>query len=60
NLLRGEPLKLVHGERSQLTFLYIKDAIEVVLLMIRKWTDIQCGKPRHEVSVKELVELMIQ
>lgn len=34
NLLRGEPLKLVNGGQSQRTFLYIKDAIEAVLLMI--------------------------
>lgn len=34
NLLRGEPLKLVDGGKSQRTFLYIKDAIEAVLLMI--------------------------
>lgn len=34
NLLRGEPLKLVDGGESQRTFVYIKDAIEAVLLMI--------------------------
>lgn len=34
NLLHGEPLKLVDGGESQRTFVYIKDAIEVVLLMI--------------------------
>lgn len=34
NLLRGEQLKLVDGGQSQRTFVYIKDAIEVVLLMI--------------------------
>jgi len=34
NLLRGEPLKLVDGGQSQRTFVYIKDAIEAVLLMI--------------------------
>jgi UDP-apiose/xylose synthase len=34
NLLRGEPLKLVDGGISQRTFVYIKDAIEAVHLMI--------------------------
>lgn len=34
NLLRHEPLKLVDGGHSQRTFIYIKDAIEAVLLMI--------------------------
>ncbi|KAI8571189.1 hypothetical protein RHMOL_Rhmol01G0099600 [Rhododendron molle] len=34
NLLRHEPLKLVDGGQSQRTFVYIKDAIEAVLLMI--------------------------
>lgn len=34
NLLRREPLKLVDGGQSQRTFVYIKDAIEAVMLMI--------------------------
>lgn len=34
NLLRREPLKLVDGGQSQRTFIFIKDAIEAVLLMI--------------------------
>lgn len=34
NLLRHEPLKLVDGGVSQRTFVYIKDAIEAVMLMI--------------------------
>jgi dTDP-D-glucose 4,6-dehydratase len=34
NLLRREPLKLVDGGEVQRTFLYIKDAIEAVVLMI--------------------------
>ena len=33
-LLHGEPLKLMDGEHSQRTFLYIRDVIEAVLLMI--------------------------
>lgn len=33
-LLRSEPLKLVDGGQSQRSFVYIKDAIEAVLLMI--------------------------
>lgn len=32
--MRREPLKLVDGGQSQRTFVYIKDAIEAVLLMI--------------------------
>ena len=34
NLMRGEPLKLVDGGKAQRTFLYIKDAIQAVMLMI--------------------------
>jgi UDP-apiose/xylose synthase len=34
NLLCREPLKLVDGGESQRTFVYIKDAIEAVVLMI--------------------------
>jgi UDP-apiose/xylose synthase len=34
NLLRREPLKLVDGGESQRTFVYIKDAIDAVMLMI--------------------------
>jgi UDP-apiose/xylose synthase len=32
--MKGEPLKLVEGGESQRTFIYIKDAIEVVQRMI--------------------------
>ncbi|KAJ1440669.1 hypothetical protein SESBI_01736 [Sesbania bispinosa] len=65
NLLRGEPLKLVDGGQSQRTFLYIKDAIEAVLLMIENPERanghiFNVGNPHNEVSVKELAELMIQ
>ncbi|XLT54823.1 hypothetical protein HN873_047427 [Arachis hypogaea] len=65
NLLCGEPLKLVDGGRSHRTFLYIKDAIEAVLLMIDNLERangqiFNVGNPDNEVSVKELVELMIQ
>ncbi|KAI8552367.1 hypothetical protein RHMOL_Rhmol06G0261400 [Rhododendron molle] len=42
NLLRHEPLKLVDGGQSQRTFVYIKDAIEAVLLMI---TSLEREKP---------------
>lgn len=34
NLMKGEPLKLVEGGKSQRTFIYIKDAIDVVQRMI--------------------------
>ncbi|CBI40142.3 unnamed protein product, partial [Vitis vinifera] len=34
NLLYHEPLKLVDGGQSQRTFVYIKDAIEEILVMI--------------------------
>ncbi|KAM1807102.1 hypothetical protein ACFX11_030159 [Malus domestica] len=34
NLLRREPLKLVDGGQSQRTFVYIKDVIKAVMLMI--------------------------
>ncbi|TQE03969.1 hypothetical protein C1H46_010340 [Malus baccata] len=35
NLLRRDPLKLVDGGQSQRTFVYIKDVIEAVMLMIQ-------------------------
>ncbi|XLU98644.1 hypothetical protein S245_012984, partial [Arachis hypogaea] len=65
NLLCGELLKLVDGGRSQRTFLYIKDAIEAILLMIDNLERanghvFNVGNPDNEVSMKELVELMIQ
>ncbi|XP_061374105.1 UDP-D-apiose/UDP-D-xylose synthase 2-like [Gastrolobium bilobum] len=65
NLLRGEPLKLVDGGQSQRTFLYIKDAIEAVMLMIdnperANGHIFNVGNPDNEASVKELAELMIQ
>ncbi|KAH1220685.1 UDP-D-apiose/UDP-D-xylose synthase 2 [Glycine max] len=65
SLLRGEPLKLVDGGRSQRTFLYIKDAIDAVALMIdnperANGYIFNVGNPDNEVSVKELAELMIK
>lgn len=65
NLLRGEPLKLVDGGRSQRTFLYVKDAIEVVLLMIDNPNRaighiFNVVNPDNEVFVKQLAELMIK
>ncbi|WJX44010.1 UDP-D-apiose/UDP-D-xylose synthase 2 [Trifolium repens] len=65
NLLRGEPLKLVDGGQSKRTVLYIKDAIEAVLLMIdnpdrANGHIFNVGNPDNEVSVKELAELMIK
>ncbi|MCO5558647.1 hypothetical protein L7F22_012233 [Adiantum nelumboides] len=63
NLLRGEPLKLVDGGVSQRTFVFIKDAIEAVLLMIENPNRanghiFNVGNPSNEVTVKELAELM--
>ncbi|KAK7341984.1 hypothetical protein VNO80_24925 [Phaseolus coccineus] len=65
SLLRGEPLKLVDGGESQRTFLYIKDAIDAVALMIdnperANGHIFNVGNPDNEVSVKELAELMIK
>ncbi|TKY67076.1 UDP-D-apiose/UDP-D-xylose synthase 2 [Spatholobus suberectus] len=65
NLLRGEPLKLVDGGGSQRTFLYIKDAIDAVVLMIdnperANGQIFNVGNPDNEVTVKELAELMIK
>ncbi|RDX82305.1 UDP-D-apiose/UDP-D-xylose synthase 2, partial [Mucuna pruriens] len=65
SLLRGEPLKLVDGGQSQRTFLYIKDAIDAVALMIdnpdrANGHIFNVGNPDNEVSVKELAELMIK
>ncbi|CAI8617791.1 unnamed protein product [Vicia faba] len=65
NLLRGEPLKLVDGGEPQRTFVYIKDAIEAVLLMIenpaRANTHIfNVGNPNNEVTVRQLAEMTIK
>ncbi|CAD5171282.1 unnamed protein product [Musa acuminata subsp. malaccensis] len=63
NLLRHEPLKLVDGGQSQRTFVYIKDAIEAVLLMIVSQANGQIfnvGNPSNEVTVKQLAETMTQ
>ncbi|CAL0333998.1 unnamed protein product [Lupinus luteus] len=65
NLLRGEPLKLVDGGESQRTFVYIKDAIEAVLLMIENpgranGHIFNVGNPNNEVTVRQLAEMMIQ
>lgn len=65
NLLRGEPLKLVDGGISQRTFVYIKDAIEAVLLMIENpgranGQIFNVGNPRNEATVRELAELMTE
>jgi len=65
NLLRGEPLKLVDGGESQRTFLYIKDAIEAVLLMIENPARangkiFNVGNPNNEVTVRELAKMMIK
>ncbi|KAH0866580.1 hypothetical protein HID58_083791 [Brassica napus] len=65
NLLRREPLKLVDGGESQRTFIYIKDAIEAVLLMIENPERanghiFNVGNPNNEVTVRQLAEMMTQ
>lgn len=65
NLLRHEPLKLVDGGHSQRTFIYIKDAIEAVSLMIENPARanghiFNVGNPNNEVTVKQLAEMMTQ
>ncbi|KAH6774731.1 UDP-D-apiose/UDP-D-xylose synthase 1 [Perilla frutescens var. hirtella] len=65
NLLRREPLKLVDGGESQRTFVYIKDAIEAVLLMIENPARanghiFNVGNPNNEVTVRQLAEMMTQ
>ncbi|CAN4091779.1 unnamed protein product [Withania somnifera] len=65
NLLRHEPLKLVDGGHSQRTFIYIKDAIEAVLLMIENPARasghiFNVGNPNNEVTVRQLAEMMTQ
>ncbi|MED6132920.1 UDP-D-apiose/UDP-D-xylose synthase 2 [Stylosanthes scabra] len=65
NLLRREPLKLVDGGQSQRTFIYIKDAIEAVLLMIENPARanghiFNVGNPNNEVTVRQLGEMMTQ
>ncbi|KAJ9699491.1 hypothetical protein PVL29_008196 [Vitis rotundifolia] len=65
NLLRGEPLKLVDGGKSQRTFCYIKDAIEAVLLMIENperanGQIFNVGNPNNEVTMRQLAQLMIE
>ncbi|KAJ0872325.1 putative UDP-glucuronate decarboxylase [Helianthus annuus] len=63
NLLRREPLKLVDGGESQRTFVYIKDAIEAVHLMIENPARanghiFNVGNPNNEVTVRQLAEMM--
>ncbi|KAG6415148.1 hypothetical protein SASPL_122550 [Salvia splendens] len=65
NLLRREPLKLVDGGESQRTFVYIKDAIEAVHLMIENPSRangqiFNVGNPNNEVTVRQLAEMMTQ
>ncbi|KAL5223279.1 hypothetical protein ABZP36_027992 [Zizania latifolia] len=65
NLLRREPLQLVDGGQSQRTFVYIKDAIEAVLLMIENPARangqiFNVGNPNNEVTVRELAEMMTE
>ncbi|KAG9151263.1 hypothetical protein Leryth_002809 [Lithospermum erythrorhizon] len=65
NLLRREPLKLVDGGESQRTFVYIKDAIEAVMLMIENPARanghiFNVGNPNNEVTVRQLAEMMTQ
>ncbi|XP_010542574.1 PREDICTED: UDP-D-apiose/UDP-D-xylose synthase 2 isoform X1 [Tarenaya hassleriana] len=65
NLLRREPLKLVDGGQSQRTFIYIKDAIEAVLLMIENPDRVNghifnVGNPNNEVTVRQLAEMMTE
>ncbi|GAY63420.1 hypothetical protein WN944_027682 [Citrus x changshan-huyou] len=65
NLLRRQPLKLVDGGQSQRTFIYIKDAIEAVLLMIENPARanghiFNVGNPHNEVTVRQLAEMMTE
>ncbi|RXH70781.1 hypothetical protein DVH24_013527 [Malus domestica] len=66
NLLRREPLKLVHGGQSHRTFVYIKDAIEAVMLMIVRNPAranghiFNVGNPHNEVTVRQLGEMMTE
>ncbi|RLN21753.1 UDP-D-apiose/UDP-D-xylose synthase [Panicum miliaceum] len=65
NLLRREPLKLVDGGQSQRTFVYIKDAIEAVVLMIENPARanghiFNVGNPNNEVTVRELAQMMTE
>ncbi|XP_068653926.1 UDP-D-apiose/UDP-D-xylose synthase 2-like [Aristolochia californica] len=58
NLLRSNPLKLVDGGQTQNTFVYVKDAIEAVLLMIENPARanghiFNVGNPNNEVTVKQ-------
>lgn len=58
-------MKLVDGGESQRTFIYIKDAIEAVLLMIENPSRanghiFNVGNPNNEVSVRQLAEIMTQ
>ncbi|KAL6199799.1 hypothetical protein ACLB2K_029581 [Fragaria x ananassa] len=65
NLLRREPLKLVDGGESQRTFVYIKDAIDAVMLMIENPTRanghiFNVGNPNNEVTVGQLGGMMTE
>lgn len=61
--MKGEPLKLVDGGKSQRTFIYIKDAIEAVQKIIENPARanghiFNVGNPHNEVTIQELAELM--
>ncbi|XP_024362100.1 UDP-D-apiose/UDP-D-xylose synthase 2 [Physcomitrium patens] len=63
SLMKGEPLKLVDGGKSQRTFIYIKDAIEAVQKIIENPARanghiFNVGNPHNEVTIQELAELM--
>ncbi|RXI04704.1 hypothetical protein DVH24_038978 [Malus domestica] len=60
NLLRREPLKLVDGGQSQRTFVYIKDVIKAVMLMIvmAEYHNRLREAERCKVKLKENKQLM--
>jgi hypothetical protein len=55
NLLRREPLKLVDGGQSQRTFVYIKDAIEAVVLMIVCYLPLSLAPCYSQINGTELL-----
>ncbi|WJZ98658.1 hypothetical protein VitviT2T_017169 [Vitis vinifera] len=57
NLLYHEPLKLVDGGQSQRTFVYIKDAIEEILVMI-VYVKVS-GEPSLE-DMLDVVQLLVK
>lgn len=62
-LMSGKPMQLVDGGKNQRTFVYVKDAVEVmykIMDMPEKSVGriFNVGNPDNEVTIKELADMM--